>query len=183
MSHETSASHRFENIQLLALVGLRVAIGWHFLYEGISKLLEPGWTSAGYLAESRWIFSGIFHWIIANPPVLEMVDFLNIWGQILIGAGLLLGLFNRTAAVAGICLMALYYVANPPLIGMVSKIPTGGNTVIVDKNLVELLALCVLALFPTGKILGLDRLIMFLRQRKADAVKSAPVEPSSEKEI
>jgi uncharacterized membrane protein YphA (DoxX/SURF4 family) len=160
-------SHRFANIQLLALVGLRVVIGWHFLYEGISKLLEPGWTSAGYLAESKWILSGVFHWIIANPPVLEVVDFLNIWGQILIGLGLLLGLFNRTAAVAGIALMALYYAANPPLLGMVTRIPTGGNTVIVDKNLVELCALLVLALFPTGKIIGIDRLIHLLRRNKA----------------
>jgi uncharacterized membrane protein YphA (DoxX/SURF4 family) len=28
---------------------LRIAIGWYFLYEGWSKLLHPGWTSAGYL--------------------------------------------------------------------------------------------------------------------------------------
>jgi uncharacterized membrane protein YphA (DoxX/SURF4 family) len=182
MSSETDSSHRFENIQLLALIGLRVVIGWHFLYEGLSKLLEPGWTSAGYLAESKWLLSGLFHWIIANPPVLETVDFLNIWGQIFIGLGLLLGLFNRTAAVAGIALMALYYIANPPLIGMASRVPTGGNTVIVDKNLVELFALSVLALFPTGKIVGLDRLIMFWRQRKQKVSESVPVEKVQKEE-
>jgi uncharacterized membrane protein YphA (DoxX/SURF4 family) len=180
MSSETESSHRFENIQLLALVSLRIVIGWHFLYEGISKLLEPGWTSAGYLAESKWILSGLFHWIIANPAVLEMVDFLNIWGQIFIGLGLILGLFNRTTALAGVMLMALYYIAHPPLIGMTSRIPTGGNTVIVDKNLVELVALCVLALFPTGKIVGLDRLIMLWRQRKTTAMATPAKKPSKE---
>jgi uncharacterized membrane protein YphA (DoxX/SURF4 family) len=177
----TEGSHRFENLQLLALVGLRVVIGWHFLYEGISKLLEPTWTSAGYLAESKWLFSGVFHWIIENPTVLGLVDSLNIWGQIFIGLGLLLGLFSRSAAIAGVLLMALYYVANPPLIGEISRM-TGGNTVIVDKNLVELFALAVLALFPTGKIAGLDRLILLVRQRKMEKEKAVPAESRAKEE-
>ena len=31
----------------VVLVLVRVAIGWHFLYEGWVKLSEPGWTAAG----------------------------------------------------------------------------------------------------------------------------------------
>jgi thiosulfate dehydrogenase [quinone] large subunit len=37
----------FSNRQQWALVILRLAIGWHFLYEGISKLLNPNWSSLG----------------------------------------------------------------------------------------------------------------------------------------
>ena len=42
--------------QLYGLVTLRVLIGWHFLYEGISKIINPYWSSAAYLLDSKWIF-------------------------------------------------------------------------------------------------------------------------------
>ena len=56
------------------LVLLRIAIGWHFLFEGLSKLFTPGWTAAEYLATSRWIFAPIFHWMVDTPAVLNAVD-------------------------------------------------------------------------------------------------------------
>src|SRR5512143_2289544 len=84
------------------LVLLRMAIGWHLLYEGLVKLFSPGWTSAAFLAESRWLLSGVFHWIAAQPAVLHVVDLLNVWGLVLIGLALLLGAFSRFAALSGI---------------------------------------------------------------------------------
>ena len=39
--------------QLYGLVTLRVLIGWHFLYEGISKVINPYWSSAAYLLDSK----------------------------------------------------------------------------------------------------------------------------------
>lgn len=39
-------SHHYSTAQLTALVFLRLAIGWHFLYEGIAKLFTPNWSSA-----------------------------------------------------------------------------------------------------------------------------------------
>ena len=38
-----------------------------------------------------------------------------------------------------------------------------GSYLLVNKNLIELAALAVLWLFPTGKIIGLDRLIFSLK--------------------
>ena len=46
--------------QMTAVVVLRVLIGWHFLYEGVSKLTTPGWSAAGYLLQSRGCFA---HWL------------------------------------------------------------------------------------------------------------------------
>ena len=66
----------YSNIQLWMLVILRVSIGWHFLYEGFSKIYTPGWTSAGYLEVSRWIFADFFKWIAAYylyPLVLTAI--------------------------------------------------------------------------------------------------------------
>lgn len=153
-------------IRMTMLSVLRMVIGWHFLYEGVAKLLIPGWSSEGYLTVSKWILAPVFKWIAATPPALAVVDFLNIWGLILIGLGLMFGCFTRTATVSGILLLLLYYVSNPPFIGMDFGIVTEGNYLIVDKNFVELVALIVLLVYPTGRFLGIDAVIAALRPRK-----------------
>lgn len=145
--------------QWAALILLRVIIGWHFLYEGLAKLFNPYWSSASYLVEAKWLFSSLFQDIVAHPQWLKVVDFLNVAGQIAIGLGLITGFLTTPACVAGICLLALYYITNPPLIGFKSSMPAEGSYLIVNKNLVELASLLVLSLFPTGRVAGLDRLI------------------------
>jgi uncharacterized membrane protein YphA (DoxX/SURF4 family) len=147
------------------LIMLRTVIGWHFLYEGIAKLYTPNWTSAGYLEMSRWIFKDFFSWIAAHPSLLRIVDLMNIWGLVAIGLGLMLGLFVRWASIAGVLLLLLYYVANPPLLGMDFGTVTEGSYLVVDKNLVELFALCVLAFIPAGYLAGLDRICSALTHK------------------
>ena len=146
----------FTVLQKFVLLILRILIGWHLLYEGISKLLIPNWSSAGFLSESQWILSGFSNWIISNSTILHVVDFLNTWGLIAIGLGLIVGLFTRVAAVSGAILLMLYYLNNPPLIGMEYSIPTEGNYLVVSKTLIEAVPLLVLAIFPVGKFYGLD---------------------------
>ena len=150
---------KYTTWQFWALVVLRVAIGWHFLYEGVSKLLNPDWSSLGYLMDSKGLFEGMFHAIAGNAAVLNVMDFLNVWGLVLIGAGLILGLFTRIAAIAGIVLLGFYYLSHPAIIGVSYAIPSEGNYLWVNKNLIELLTLWVLILFPTWKTVGLDRFI------------------------
>ncbi len=55
----------------------RCLIGWHLLYEGISKLMAPHWTSAGYLMQSHWFLSDWFHWMAQKPDALRVMDLLN----------------------------------------------------------------------------------------------------------
>lgn len=150
--------------QLTALVMLRVLIGWHFLYEGIAKLFNPYWSSAGYLVEAKWLFSDLFASLVANPQAVKVVDFLNIWGLIAIGLCLIAGFLSTAASIAGIVLLFLYYITNPPIVGFKSSIPAEGSYLIVNKNLIEMAALFVLVLFPTSRIIGLDRLV-FRRKR------------------
>ncbi len=156
----------FTNLQLTTLVVLRFLIGWHLLYEGISKLLTPGWSSLGFLKESQWIMAGFADWVTSNDAVLSVVDFLNIWGLIAIGIGLIMGLFTRTAAISGVLLLLMYYFNNAPIIGIEYSVPPEGNYLIVSKTLIEAAALFVLAVFPTGSIIGLDVLIVRLKNRK-----------------
>ena len=158
--------------QTVVLVMLRIVIGWHFLYEGLAKLTNPYWTSAGYLAESKWWLSGMFLAIASSPGLLTAVDFLNVWGMILIGAGLMLGGFTRAATIAGIVLLALYYLAAPPFIGLTYAMPSEGSYLIVNKVLIELAALVVLLAFPTGRVVGIDRIIA--GWRRSPSVGEAP---------
>jgi thiosulfate dehydrogenase [quinone] large subunit len=158
----------FTTFQLTALVLLRMLIGWHLLYEGISKLLMPNWTSALFLRDSQWILSGFADWIVSNDGVLSAVDFLNTWGLIAIGTGLILGLLTRVAAWAGTALLLVYYLNNIPLIGIEYSMPAEGNYLIVSKTLIEAAALFVLALLPTGSVFGLDFFVSGIEKSKME---------------
>jgi uncharacterized membrane protein YphA (DoxX/SURF4 family) len=148
------------------LLCLRLAIGWHFLYEGLAKLFTPDWTTAPYLLLSRGLFSGFFHWLGSTPGMVRMVDFLNIWGLILIGMALILGVLTRFASASGIVLLGLYYLSQPPLIRPDYRIPVEGHYLLVNKNVVELLALFLFLLVPPAALWGLDRLWRGWRLRK-----------------
>lgn len=151
----------YSNLQMTMLVILRFLIGWHLLYEGFSKLLIPNWSSFGFLQESKWILKGLAQYILAHENVLNVVDFLNTWGLIVIGLGLILGLFTRIASVSGALLLFIYYLNNPPLIGLEYTVPSEGSYLVVSKTLIEAFALVVLTVFPTGNVFGLD---MFLKK-------------------
>ena len=146
-------------LQVGALVTLRVLIGWHLLYEGVIKIMDPNWSAAGFLNESKGVFSWFFIWIASNNVAIGIVDFMNQWSLTIIGVLLIAGLFSRIAAYSGMVLIMLYYVAVPPLIGYDYSMPTEGSYLIVNKNLIEASALLILAVLPTGKYIGLDILL------------------------
>jgi thiosulfate dehydrogenase [quinone] large subunit len=54
-------------------------------------------------------------------------------------------------------LLLLYYLSNPPFIGLDIPGIAEGSYLIVNKNLIELFTLLILFLFPTGRIIGLGR--------------------------
>jgi len=157
---------KYSTVQLTALVLLRMLIGWHFLYEGFVKVVNPYWSAGGYLSESKWIFSWFFHWIADSPFLLSIADFLNEWGLIVVGLGLILGLFTRYVSIVGMILVFFYWLCNPPFMGLSYSMPPEGSYLIVNKNLIEAAALLVLAYFPTGTYIGLDRMLL-LRKKNA----------------
>ncbi len=146
----------FSKTQIVSLVILRMLIGWHLLYEGIAKLLMQNWSSVGFLSESQWVMSGIAKWIISHDLVLAIVDAVNIWGLIAIGVSLILGMFSKSASLAGAFLLFIYFLNNAPIIGIEYSVPSEGNYLIVNKTLIESATLFVLYLFPTSCNVGLD---------------------------
>lgn len=143
---------------LIVLTILRVAIGWHFLYEGLVKLFDPTWTSAGYLQSATGPLAGLFQALGSSEVSIEIINFLNIYGLIFVGLGLFLGLLTKIAQVGGIFLLALYYISHPPLFSDPGFFREG-SYLIVSKDLLEILALAALFFFPTGKFLGIDGLL------------------------
>jgi thiosulfate dehydrogenase (quinone) large subunit len=154
---------KFTRLQIIALALLRMLIGWHFLYEGIAKLMKPNWSAASFLMQARGPLAGLFRWMANSPDLLVYVNLLNIWGLILIGLGLILGVLTRTASGAGLLLILLYYFCNPPFVGYFYSLPSEGNYLIINKNLVEAAALLVTLAFGAGRFYGIDQILHKLR--------------------
>jgi uncharacterized membrane protein YphA (DoxX/SURF4 family) len=142
---------------------LRIVIGWHFLYEGLIKLLNPSWSARQFLESSRWIFGDLFRWMASGNTGMWIIDALNAYGLTLIGLALILGVFTRLASWSGVGLLLMYYLAYPPFGGYSFGAPSEGSYLIVNKNLIEIFALILLSLTDSGQFFGLD---MLLKKRK-----------------
>jgi thiosulfate dehydrogenase (quinone) large subunit len=144
---------------MIAITLLRVAVGWHFLYEGIAKLSAPSWSAAGYLKQARGPFAELFKRLANEPNLLANADLVTMWGLTAVGVLLILGLFTRLASLGGIGFLLLFYLCNPPFVGYFYSIPTEGSYLVVNKNLVELCALLVILVTGSGRFAGLDRIV------------------------
>ena len=162
---------------------LRIVVGWHFLYEGIAKLVATEWSCAPYLNGSRWVFAPVFQWMLQSETIISIVDFMNVWGMILIGSALMFGLLSRWAAAFGSVMLLLYFVAYPPIPGYMMGVPVDGDYLWVNKTLIEFFVLLALTFYPAGKLLGLDRLIIKCREEKArQPIPDLPVDSVNRKQ-
>ncbi len=183
---ESENKHQLKSTQQWGLVILRIIIGWHFLYEGLVKLFDPGWSAESYLVNTNGLFSGLFHSMASNPSVMSVVNFLNIWGLVLIGLALFLGIFAKPAVWSGILLLIFYYVAYIPFHGKNFGAVQEGHYLLVDKTFIELVTLIVLALFPATLKIGLWNILkkpfngIFKRKnQETSETQSIPVENGS----
>lgn len=140
--------------QKLFLFLLRVSMGWTFLYAGISKFRNPNWSAAGYLNSAKTL-PGLYHWF-ASPGVLPVINFLNEYGQILIGISLILGILVRYSSISGILMMLLYYI---PILQFPK---VGANSYIVDEHVIYALVLLLFFAMRAGRIYGLEGKIIKL---------------------
>lgn len=137
--------NRFHDISLLIL---RVSLGWLMLYAGLSKVLNPEWSSEGYLANAK-TFVGFYTWL-SSPAVLPVINFVNEWALTLLGVSFILGLFVRLSGILGAFLMLLYYF---PVLTFPYIQP---HSFLVDDHIVYALALLVISALRGGKLLSLD---------------------------
>lgn len=178
MNSETGAYLSF--IQKFSLIALRTVIGWHFLYEGYYKLMLPGWSpagtplgpwsSAGYLKAASGPLASVFQRLV-NAGWTPWIDGAVKVSLVLVGLSLILGLFTRLGSIGALLLLSLFYVLALPTVG-IHQPGNEGTYLIVNKTLIEAIAVCVLLVFDTGKIAGLD--LLWAGRRR---VRPAKVDP------
>ncbi len=132
----------------LVLLLLRLSLGWIFLYAGFTKVTNPAWTAEGFLKGSQ-TFPDLYK-LFTEPSLLPTVNFLNEWGQLLLGISLIVGIGVRLSSILGVILMVLYYL--PQL-----TFPYVGKTAyIVDDHVIFALVLIYFAVIKAGRVYGLE---------------------------
>ncbi|MBN2326295.1 MAG: DoxX family protein [Candidatus Omnitrophica bacterium] len=183
---------------------LRIGIGWHFLWEGWIKLADPNWSAQGYLSASWGPISPILRWIAENEMQwpLTAVNILVPWCLFIAGFFLILGMFSRSSILAAMLLLAFFIFAAPANPYMTLNPPgaelqwsniyvdldhaqwTGkhmigseGSYFLVNKNVIELIALACLLTFNPRKLYGIDHALSSVRilctQKNAEMLKTA----------
>ncbi|MBI4217416.1 MAG: DoxX family protein [Parcubacteria group bacterium] len=134
-------------MQKLTLFFLRISLGWMFFYAGITKVLDPNWSAAGYLQGAK-TFTEFYNWLL-QPGILPAVNFINEWGLTLLGIALILGVFVRLSSVLGAALMILYYFP-------VLEFPYLEHAFIVDEHIIYAAVLLFLGAAKAGRVWGLE---------------------------
>jgi len=173
-------NNKYNRLRKSLVTLLRVAIGWHFLYEGMVKILAGNWTSESYLLGTSGFLSGFYHGFASSPALLKIADILNMYGLLLIGLALFIGLFIRYASWAGVLLLTLYYFAYPPF-GSPLLDFSEGHLFIVNRLFIEAVALAIIAI-TRNKGYSIDSLIDKMPSRKSTVVAEQPVQSSSRRE-
>lgn len=149
-----------ERTYLWYIAPLRIYIGYYFLQQGIRKFqrgfAHGDWISRqiGDLATVQlypWYKTFLVNYVVPNR---EIFGHLVTFGEIGVGACLLLGLFTRLGAVVGL-FMIINYLLGP---GMARGSATLGQ------QQTFLVALIVILLSNPGRALGFDGL--FLKENK-----------------
>ncbi len=117
------------------------------------KLLMPDQLSAGQL---DW-----------EEKPIDRIDTMTIAALIGLGGLLIVGLFTPLASLAGAGMLMMFYLAMPPLPGLPQP-PGPDHSLIVNKNVIEAIALLAIAFTPTGRWFGIDGLYARLFGGKND---------------
>jgi thiosulfate dehydrogenase (quinone) large subunit len=167
--------------QQALLVALRTLIGWHFLYEGYVKLLRPAWgpdgvplapwSAAGYLRGATGPFAALFN-ALGSSTWIGTIDNTVAIALVAVGLSMMLGLFTQLGCIGAMTLLTTFYVSSIPISG-VQETRQEGAYLLVNKNLIELVAVAVVFAFRTGRIAGLDRWLMSIRGRSTTTIEEA----------
>jgi thiosulfate dehydrogenase [quinone] large subunit len=168
--------------QQTILVSLRFAIGWHLLVLGYGRLASAAWLFEAQLRAATGPVAPLFHWLAGVPWLRGAAHHATIWGAMILGLLLMIGLFTRTASVLAVALLAASVLAQPPLpVSGALAATLAGHEMYVNRTVIEILALAVSLSFDTGRIAGLDLLILQRRKsRPATTASTLPESPAAE---
>lgn len=151
----------------IGLLGLRLAIGFEFLWAFLDKTFGLGYHTANAKA---WIhggspttgflsgvnvgpLQGTFHSLAG----VTAIDWLFMLGLLGVGVALILGVALRPAAISGCTMLAMMYVASWPFAKVGDGIPTASTNPIVDDHVVSFIALVAIGAFAALSVGMLSR--------------------------
>lgn len=146
---------------------LRIVVGIIFLWAGLEKIAnggDKGWTAAGFLGHATggtlsWPFitgtpaeGAIYNpthdfWVqlAQNATAMTAINSLVVFGEVAIGAALILGIFTRWTAICGVLMMLLFFVAAWDF-----------ENGVVNEHLTYAVVVFILGYLGAGNYLGLD---------------------------
>ena len=125
---------------------VRLALGGAMLEAGLDKLISGDFSVVGYLEHGSGPFASWFSTLVGEAAAL---DYLVIWGEILIGTALILGILVRFTSFWGAVMMLLYYLPYLP--------PSNGW---ISEQIIYLLVFVMFMFTGIGYYWGLDRLFI-----------------------
>ena len=132
-----------------SLFGMRLAIGFMFLWGGYEKIeaeLGGKLATSGFLSHAvSGPFAVFFNGLAGNP----VVDALVVYGELLIGISIMLGIFTRVGAISGILINFMFYISQLPV----------QNNPIVNEYVVYMFVFLGMFFLVPGRFLGLDGIL------------------------
>jgi len=146
--------------------GVRIALGWVFLWAFLDKLFGLGHETA---AKNAWIdggnptkgflangatgpFTDLYH----NIAGAGWANWLFMLGLLGIGLAVMAGVALRVSAVAGSIMLVMMWLAEfPPALLTATGEPSGSTNPLVDYHIIYALALIVVAATQAGQTWGL----------------------------
>jgi thiosulfate dehydrogenase [quinone] large subunit len=151
----------------LGLLGLRLAIGFEFLWAFLDKTfgleyhtanakawIHGGSPTTGFLSGVNvGPLQGTFHSLAG----VTFVDWLFMLGLLGVGVALILGVALRPAAISGATILLMMYVATWPFAKMGGGEPTASTNPIIDDHIVSFMALVVIGAFAAMSVGAISR--------------------------
>ena len=109
----------------------------------------------------NWFLHVSFFNFLLEPNILPTINFLNEWGQTLLGLSLILGVLIQIGSVLGALLMILYYLP------VLSFPYVGTHSFLVDDHIIYLLVFILLGAVRAGEIWGLDGVFKKMKEKRA----------------
>ena len=160
--------------QQISIVALRFAVGWHLFLEGYGKLVASQWWAEAPLSSASGPLAPVLRRMSESPWLFVAAERTTSYGLMVLGVLLMVGLLTRTASFLAIALLAATC-CPPPLPVSGFLLPNAeGTGMYVNPTLIELLGLVASFAFDSGRIAGLD--VVLLRRRREMAEKSLAVE-------
>jgi uncharacterized membrane protein YphA (DoxX/SURF4 family) len=114
----------------------------------------------------------------APPTELDGVNRMTMYGLYFLGLFLMLGFLTPLSALLAAGLVFTFYISNPPFPGLPAAPNAEGSYLFVNKNLIEILALLVIASTPSGLWIGFDSILFGWIGRRGQS-RSAATSPET----